>query len=501
MTAVQEIDKRIAVLEWYRDLKETNNDPFLPLFFDQHRYLVLKGGGGSGKSIFAGRKILERCVSEELHRFLVCRKVAKTLRQSCWKQLVSQANQFYRDEIESINKSDMVIRFKNGSEILFAGLDDVEKLKSIFGITGIWIEEASEILETDFDQLDIRLRGTTKYYKQIIISFNPVSLLHWLKRRFFDRKDERVRISETTYRDNKFLDEESKDVLEAFKETDWYYYTVYCLGQWGVTGKTVFDAKLIQRMLEKDLEPVRTGEFTFRDDGLRLQERAFQETENGFIKIYEEPKPGWPYVLAGDTAGEGSDWFVGTVIDNVNGRIVAKLRHQTDEDLYARQMICLGWYYNEALIGVEVNFSSFPQKEMQRLGYTRFYVREVEDDFTGKVRTAFGFKTTNLTRPVVIAGLIQLVRSHPECIRDRDTLEEMLTFVRNEQGRPEAENGAHDDCVMAAAIAYYIREQQSMAVPKQEQEKKKWTQDMWEDYRSASAEVRAYLRQKWGDPQ
>ena len=119
----------------------------------------------------------------------------------------------------------ILISFANGSEILFAGLDDVEKLKSIYNITGIWIEEASELLEGDFNQLDIRLRGKTKYYKQIIITFNPISIMHWLKRRFFDRKDKRARVHESTYKDNRFLDEEAIRTLESFKETDEYYYT------------------------------------------------------------------------------------------------------------------------------------------------------------------------------------------------------------------------------------------------------------------------------------
>ena len=78
------VDASIAALRWWRGLKATSNEAFLPLFFDQHRFLVLCGGGGSGKSIFAGRKILERCATEPGHRWLVCRKVGRTLRHSCW---------------------------------------------------------------------------------------------------------------------------------------------------------------------------------------------------------------------------------------------------------------------------------------------------------------------------------------------------------------------------------------------------------------------------------
>ena len=227
-------DKALQAALWYKQLCETNNDVFLPLFFDHHRHLILMGGGGSGKSIFAGRKVLERCATEPGHRMLVVRKVAKTLRESCFDQLKTQAMQYYGQAIKMIPRGksgDMYITFVNGSEILFAGLDDVEKLKSIHDISGIWIEEASELLEGDFNQLDIRLRGERTYYKQIIISFNPISITHWLKKRFFDREDTRVVTSRTTYKDNRFLPEEDRLTLEAFRETDPYYYQVYCLGQ------------------------------------------------------------------------------------------------------------------------------------------------------------------------------------------------------------------------------------------------------------------------------
>ena len=214
------LDKAVEAALWLKELRETNNDSFLPLFWDKHRYLVLKGGGGSGKSIFAGRKILERAATENryTYRFLVVRKVAKTLRTSCFNQMKSQAYEFYEDQVEKIPKgesSDMYIIFQNGSQILFAGLDDVEKLKSIFDITGIWIEEASEILESDFNQLDIRLRTQCPYYLQFIITFNPISITHWLKRGvFFDldisdqteRENFRAltRTHESTYKDNRF---------------------------------------------------------------------------------------------------------------------------------------------------------------------------------------------------------------------------------------------------------------------------------------------------------
>lgn len=494
------VDAYLAAAQWWKQLKATNNSAFLPLYKDEHRYLVLMGGGGSGKSIFAGRKLLERATSESGHRFLVCRKVARTLRESCYQQLVGQLRECYPGSGYKENKSDMKISFSNGSEIIFAGLDDVEKLKSIYNIDGIWIEEASELLETDFNQLDIRLRGETKYYKQIIITFNPVSILHWLKLRFFDRTDERTRTHRSTYKDNRFLDAEAIKTLEAFKDTDEYYYTVYCLGMWGVTGKSVFDAKAVTARLQHDIQPVRIGYFEYKEAADELTDWKFIDDKNGFIRIYEPPKQYRPYVIGGDTAGEGSDSFVGQVLDNTSGAQVATLRHTFDEDLYAKQMYCLGRYYNDALIGIESNYSTYPIMTLERLRYPRQYVRETVDDFTHAIRKSYGFQTTSKTRPVILSTLIKAAREDINVVSDKTTLEEMLTFVRNENFRPEAEEGAHDDCVMALAIAHYIRPQMSYTEALPDPERVPWTDDMWEDYRNADETVRKYLIEKWGLP-
>ena len=508
---LQEIDRLYEIAVWYNGLRDTSNETFMPLFAAKHRYLVLKGGGGSGKSIFAGRKILERAVSEPGHRFLVCRKVARTLRESCFKQLLGQLAEFYSGSGYKTNKSDMTISFPNGSEIIFAGLDDVEKLKSIYNITGIWIEEASEILEGDFNQLDIRLRGKTREYKQIILSFNPISIHHWLKKRFFDfdikdpearrKAIDRTRTHESTYKDNRFLDAAAKRTLEAFKGTDEYYYQVYCLGMWGVTGKTVFNAKEISRRLQENILPVKTGLFEYADDGLKLTHIEWTEAADGCIRIYKEPEKGVPYVIGCDTAGEGSDSFVAQVLDNRTGLQVCTLRGKFDEDVFAQQVYCLGMHYNTALIGIETNFSTYPVMELERLRYPKQYVRESIDDYTHKIKQSFGFLTNTKTRPVIVSELIKAVRDDANILCDTVTMQEMLSFIRNEETlKPEAEPGAHDDCVMSLAIAHYIRPQQSY-IAQTTTRQKKWTESQWEDYENASSSEREMLRKKWGEPE
>ena len=486
------IDTAAKLAAWWQKVSARTNNTFLPLYACDTRYLVLMGGAGSGKSIFAGQKLIERAVQEAGHRILVCRKVGNTLSKSCFEQLRNQIRDMYPDLEVKINLSTMTITLPNGSVFLFTGLDDVEKLKSIYNITMIWIEEASELLESDFNQLDIRLRGVTKYYKQIIITFNPISITHWLKKRFFDVKDPKITAHKSTYKDNKFLDDEAIRTLEAFKEIDEYYYEVYCLGNWGVLGKSVFDAKSLNRRLQTIAPPVEVGYFAGR--------QFVPDKIDGFIRIFEQPKAGYPYVIGADTAGEGSDYFAAWVIDNTTGRQVAVLHKQHDEDMFAEQIEALGYYYNTALIALEINFSSYPVLYLEKRQYPNMYMREEIDDFTHKIKKAFGFRTDSKTRPVIIANLIKIVRDDVTLINDEATIHEMLTFVRNEDFRPEAAEGAHDDLVMAGCIAHYARPHMRYNVESAQGHGMHWTEDMMRYFENADESEREYLLKKWGNP-
>ena len=238
------------------------------------------------------------------------------------------------------------------------------------------------------------------------------------------------------------------------------------------SGNCVFDKEIVINRIQELPKPLKIGYFEYKYDdtkpmGKKISDIKWINDKNGYIELYELPTI-YKYCIGGDTAGEGSDWFTGHVLNAKTGKQVARLRHQMDEDLYVRQMYCLGYWYNSkdkegrvspALMCIESNFSSFPNKELVRLGYTNMFVREKEDRFSGVIDKSYGFKTTSVTRPVIIAELVKIVRESVELIYDKLTLEEMLTFVRNEKGRPEAQQGAHDDLVMGLAIAYYARNQ------------------------------------------
>lgn len=445
--------------------KKVFNKKLVQYLEDEHRYLIFWGGAGSGKSYTLAQFIIYYMLSRKKFNLLVVRNTGKSNRDSTYALLKQIITKWKLSKFFKTNESDLRIKcLLNDNEIIFAGLDDVEKLKSITfskgELTNIWIEEASEIQESDFNQLDVRLRGKgTK--KQIFISFNPIDINHWLKRRFFDAPNDNVQIVHSTYLDNDFLDEDYKRLLESYKDTDEYYYNVYCLGQWGVLGKTVFDARKLQERLNTLHKPLKVGYFTYDYDGLKITNIKWLNDPNGYIKIYQVPDSPTitKYCIGGDTSGDGSDYFIGQVLDAKTGIQVATLRQQFDADQYTKQMYCLGMYYKQALIGIESNFDSFPLMELQRLGYKNQYVRENLDTYTNKPTKSYGFRTTSLTRPTIISRLIEIIREHTETINDKDTIEELLTIIRNEKGRIEAPVGGHDDLMMALAIAHQVREE------------------------------------------
>lgn len=212
-----------------------------PFFEDESRWLISYGGAGSAKSYSTAQKILlDRIMQEAGHRYLVVRKVARTLRVSVFQLFKDLISQLDEHENFKINKSDMTIEYlHNGSQLLFFGLDDIEKLKSIQGISSIWIEEASECEQGDILELNRRLRGNTPSYKQIILTFNPISHLHWLKKHFFDNPATKASIYKTTYLDNRFIDDEYKQEIEDIKNYDIQQYNIYALGEWGILNQNI----------------------------------------------------------------------------------------------------------------------------------------------------------------------------------------------------------------------------------------------------------------------
>ena len=226
------------------------NPTYLPYLEKPHFLQIYFGGSSSGKSFF----ITDKIVLDTIHgcNWLCCRNVATTIKRSVFNEITKSISSMDLTQYFSINKSDMIITCKlNQKQILFCGLDDVEKVKSITPQNGvlerIFIEEATEIKREAYLQLKKRLRGKTEHSKHIIMAFNPILKSHWIYQDFFNewqddknhyesdnygatgsKKGFSLCILKTTYKDNIFLTKEDKELLE--NETDPYFYNVYTLG-------------------------------------------------------------------------------------------------------------------------------------------------------------------------------------------------------------------------------------------------------------------------------
>ena len=213
------------------------NKSYKFLFEDKNRFIIIYGGSGSGKSVSVAQYIFLDLISSNVKiNWLVLRKVSTTLMDSTYAELKEVI--VNEGALNKFKINETLKRFicNNGNFCLMKGLDDPEKIKSVKGITKIWIEESTEFSENDIKQLFLRLRGEGEK-KQFYFTFNPIDANHFIKKYFFDIKRDDTTIKHTTYRDNKFLDDDYVKELENLEKTDYYFYKVYCLGEWGVISK------------------------------------------------------------------------------------------------------------------------------------------------------------------------------------------------------------------------------------------------------------------------
>ncbi|MBR3790647.1 MAG: hypothetical protein IKK20_02465 [Clostridia bacterium] len=255
------------------------------------------------------------------------------------------------------------------------------------------------------------------------------------------------------------------------------------------SGECIFDKdKLIAQIAKCRNKSARKGEFVYKKTispvknalgevvavDKHITDIVFVEKENGLITLHQEPQTKKDasgqviakrsYSIGGDTAGLGLDYYTAKVVGNDNLETVATLRKQRiDEDKYADQVYCLGKFYHDALIGIETNFSLVPMRELNDLNYPNLYMRERLDSTLNEVQRVAGFNTTRQTKQVILQGLVTDFRDNPDIECDVETLQEMLTFVRKENGKQEAQEGYHDDLVMAKAIADFVATSQGDA--------------------------------------
>lgn len=221
--------------------KKIFNEAYYDDLFDYTcRYQVFYGGAGSGKSHYVFQKAIIKALNDK-RKVLVVRKVARTLKDSCFQMVLDTLSHFQLTSSCRINNTTLTIELPNGSIFLFKGIDDGgEKIKSIAGITDIIIEEATELTEDEFSQLDLRLRAKVPHL-QMYLMFNPVSKINWCYKHWFaNGTPANTKIKKTTYRDNRFLPPDYVASLERMKETNYTYWNIYANGEFCSLDKLIY---------------------------------------------------------------------------------------------------------------------------------------------------------------------------------------------------------------------------------------------------------------------
>lgn len=211
------------------------------------------GGASSGKSHGVIQKVVFKSLQAWKYprKVLFLRKVGSSVYDSIFEDVKQCLEAWGLLGACKVNNSAYRIELPNGAQFIFKGLDNPEKIKSIKGISDVVMEEASEFTLDDYTQLTLRLRDKKQPFKQIYLMFNPVSKVNWVYNAFFVKKPKNTVIYQTTYKDNRFLDEVTKENIEELANRNEAYYKIYALGEFATLDKLVFP-KYKKQLLNKD---------------------------------------------------------------------------------------------------------------------------------------------------------------------------------------------------------------------------------------------------------
>lgn len=269
------------------------NSAYKGFIHNQTRFELLFGGAGSAKSYTVAQKKVIKCISNKYFKCVVVRKNYVTLKDSCYAMLQKVIlNEGLADQFKFTVSPLSIKHLPTGNEFIFRGMlneVDREKIKSIVDPTDFWLEEVNEFDEDDFIQSNIRLRGDNETTKQLTMTLNGVDREHWVKSKMVDNPADKnsIFVLNTTYKDNKFLDEDYKKALEDLIHESEYYYNVYVLGLWG----TIDVRGRIYKRFVNELNP------------------------NGNLFEYTM-KPEYPVILCCDFNVDPMKW---ALIQNING--------------------------------------------------------------------------------------------------------------------------------------------------------------------------------------
>ncbi|HEM4671905.1 TPA: PBSX family phage terminase large subunit [Streptococcus suis] len=237
--------------------------PYPSRVFNKHIYDKLEdyntfteihyGGASSGKSHGVIQKVVYKACKDWKYprKVLFLRKVGSTVYDSIFEDVKQCLDAWDLLDKCKVNNSAYRIELPNGAQFIFKGLDNPEKIKSIKGISDVVMEEASEFTLDDYTQLTLRLRDRKHKQKQIYLMFNPVSKVNWVFNAFFVKRPKNTVIYQTTYKDNRFLDDVTRENIEELANRNEAYYKIYALGEFATLDKLVFP-KYEKRLLNKE---------------------------------------------------------------------------------------------------------------------------------------------------------------------------------------------------------------------------------------------------------
>lgn len=291
-------------------MQQAVNKAYAPLFTEKPRYIILMGGRGAGRSTVASQYANAKLVAPEYFRCAIMRYVLGDIRNSIYREITDRAEENGILSALHINDNPMLIEY-GANSINAVGFkkssgDQKAKLKSLANYNCVIIEEADEIPEADFMQLDDSLR-TLKGNITVILLLNPPDKNHWIIKRWFDllpssTKDfyiPKLKLDAkdtlfigTTYKDNvQNLDPQSVENYENYKQTKpSHYYNMVCglipevvrgkiYSNWQEISSVPFEARLIRRWLDFGYtnDPTAIGDLYEYNGGYILDEQMYRK--------------------------------------------------------------------------------------------------------------------------------------------------------------------------------------------------------------------------------
>jgi hypothetical protein len=419
----------------------TKNEIKLKLFPKQAEFvkdktenIALFAGRGSGKTRAGATKALMYALENPLSIGMIAAPSFPMLRDS---SLVEFKAVCPPQLIRQFDKSNMVIKLENDSEILLRSLDDPEKAGRGPSLAWAWIDEAARAHYDAWRAVFAAVRHP-EFKVQRWITTTPKGF-NWCYQEFALNPRPDYKFYQCSSRDNIFLPEDYVKKLEEQYKSDPEYLLQEIEGGFTVVGgKSFFAKEVLIKMLAETIEP--------------------RESLEGCVEIWKTPIIGGKYTAGVDFAwGEQGSYAVCQILDFQTGEQVAKIRGRLPLDEMALQTHKLCDRYNRAYLGAECNGEGITGvNKLIELGYGSRMFHRAEDWYINEKKR--GWHTNDTTRPIVLGELEEAVRNFAVRPYSKNTVSEMMSFIRDDKGKPAHAEGAYDDEVMSLAIAWHMRQ-------------------------------------------